>query len=246
MTSSAARHVAAVARREIRTATRNRGTLVLFVGLAAILLGLTWLGDGHESGFAPTVVDLLTPVELLVPVLAFAFGYRALLGDRESGELETIRTYPIASGGYVFGVWYGTLYSMIGTVIGTTIVFVLARRYGRPYVERFVAPEWIDKFDVSAGRSGKLFFFGFFLVPGLPDDVVCFVAGLTKISLPTLFVIATVGRFPSILLFNLAGAQVADDQLAEAAALLGAIVVISVVVLYYLDRILAYMRRRAA
>jgi uncharacterized membrane protein YdjX (TVP38/TMEM64 family) len=148
--------------------------------------------------------------------------------------------------GYVFGVWYGTLYSMIGTVIGTTIVFVLARRYGRPYVERFVAPEWIDKFDVSAGRSGKLFFFGFFLVPGLPDDVVCFVAGLTKISLPTLFVIATVGRFPSILLFNLAGAQVADDQLAEAAALLGAIVVISVVVLYYLDRILAYMRRRAA
>jgi len=144
--------------------------------------------------------------------------------------------------GYVFGVWYGTLYSMIGTIIGTTIVFVLARRYGRPYVERFVTPEWIDKFDVRADRNGKLFFFGFFLVPGLPDDVVCFVAGLTKISLPTLFVIATVGRFPSVLLFNLAGAQVANDQLARAGVVLGAMVVISVVAIYYLDRILAFAR----
>ncbi|MCU4718912.1 TVP38/TMEM64 family protein [Halapricum hydrolyticum] len=148
--------------------------------------------------------------------------------------------------GYVFGVWYGTLYSMIGTLIGTTFVFVIARRYGRPYVERFVAPEWIDRFDTNSADRGAPLIFGFFLIPGLPDDVICFVAGITKISMPYLVVLAAVGRFPSILLFNLAGSQVADDRIISAVTLLVALLVVSTVALYYRDTLIAVLRRERA
>ena len=100
-------HVTAIARREVKTVTRNRGTLVLFVGFSLLLLGFTWAGGGHASGYVPTVVDLLTPVELLVPVLAFAIGYRVFVSDRERGELAVHATLPPSRSSIVLGTFLG-------------------------------------------------------------------------------------------------------------------------------------------
>jgi ABC-2 type transport system permease protein len=101
------RHVVAVARRELKTTTRTGGTVVLFGGLAAILLGFTWIGEGHAAGFAPTVVDLLTPVELLVPLIAYAIGYRVFVADRKRGELPIHSTLPVSRGSVVLGTFIG-------------------------------------------------------------------------------------------------------------------------------------------
>ena len=49
--------------------------------------------------------------------------------------------------------------------------------------------------------------FAVFVVPGLPDDVVCFVAGLTDLPLWQLVVIAAVGRLPTVFLMALVGAN---------------------------------------
>ena len=40
------------------------------------------------------------------------------------------------AGGYIFGVYLGILYSMIGLIIGSFIVFYLARKFGRTFVEK--------------------------------------------------------------------------------------------------------------
>lgn len=114
-------YVADVAEREFRTVLRT--PLLLAVGLGYVLLvgGIGWLGG--TGAYLALVLDLLTPVELLVPVLSFAVGYRALLGDRESGELETIRTYPITGHWYVVGVYLGRAVVVLGLVL---LSFVLA------------------------------------------------------------------------------------------------------------------------
>ncbi|MEF8785447.1 MAG: ABC transporter permease subunit [Haloarculaceae archaeon] len=109
------RYVLDVAQREFLTVLRTPMLLLLGAGYILLVAGIAWLGA--TGAYLALVLDLLTPVEVLVPVLAFAFGYRALLGDRESGELETIRTYPIASSGYVFGVYVGRAVAVLAVVL---------------------------------------------------------------------------------------------------------------------------------
>ena len=109
------RYVLDVAQREFLTVLRTPMLLLLSAGYVLLLGGIAYLGA--SGAYLALVLDLLTPVEVLVPVLAFALGYRALLGDRESGELETIRTYPVRSGGYVLGVYLGRSVVVLGVVL---------------------------------------------------------------------------------------------------------------------------------
>jgi len=146
--------------------------------------------------------------------------------------------------GYVFGAVYGTLYSMLGTLLGTALAVTVARRFGRPYAERFVAAESLARFDEAVDDNGYLAVFVTYLLPGLPDDVICFAAGLTAIPVSHLIVLAVVGRFPSVLALNLAGAQVADQRLAAAGTLIAVLVVASAVVLSRRERLLTYFERR--
>jgi ABC-2 type transport system permease protein len=109
------RYVLDVAQREFVTVLRTPMLLLLGGGFVLLMAGISWLGA--TGAYLALVLDLLTPAEVLVPVLAFAFGYRALLGDRESGELETIRTYPIDSGGYVAGGYVGRAVVVLAVVL---------------------------------------------------------------------------------------------------------------------------------
>lgn len=114
--------------------------------------------------------------------------------------------------GTMFGPWLGTLYSMIGAMLGSFTVFVLARKLGRPFVERFVKPKTLKKMDYLAEKAGVLVFFAIFLLPVLPDDVVCYIAGLSKIPIRTLMLISLVGRLPGYLVAAFVGAGLAESN----------------------------------
>lgn len=115
--------------------------------------------------------------------------------------------------GYLFGAFWGSVYSLLGIAIGSTLAFWLSRRFGRPFVERVVDEDALARFDTIAARAGLPGLFVVFLVPGLPDDVVCFVGGLTDIDLHRLVVVAVVGRAPAFVLVNVSGAGFAAGNL---------------------------------
>jgi uncharacterized membrane protein YdjX (TVP38/TMEM64 family) len=100
--------------------------------------------------------------------------------------------------GYLYGPWLGTLYSMAGLLLGTILAMGLARRYGRPLVERFVDEETLQRWDRLAARQGPWFFFLIYLIPSLPDDLICFVIGLSQIKLPMMVTLAMIGRLPGV------------------------------------------------
>ncbi len=108
--------------------------------------------------------------------------------------------------GYLFGPWIGTIYSMVGIVLSSALVMWLSRRFGRPLVERFVDPQTLDKLDRVTEQRGEMVIFLIFLVPFLPDDALCFLAGLTNIPLPKLVLLAAVGRLPGVFVANWVGA----------------------------------------
>lgn len=93
--------------RELLTVFRSRVYAGLVVVVAFISFGMVFAGGGSQIGYVPTAIDLLTPMELLVPAVAVALGYRTITEDAESGELEVLGTYPVSPWAYVVGVYIG-------------------------------------------------------------------------------------------------------------------------------------------
>jgi uncharacterized membrane protein YdjX (TVP38/TMEM64 family) len=141
-------------------------------------------------------------------------------------------------GGYLFGSLRGVVYSMVGVVLGSSIVFVLSQRFGRPYVERVITPAELSRWDTFFQRGGLVGLFGLFLLPTFPDDLLCFVAGLSRIRLRTFLALVVVGRTPSFLLVAYAGTRIADGALLQATVLLAGLGLGSAAVYAFRHRLL--------
>ncbi|WP_241430793.1 TVP38/TMEM64 family protein [Haloferax elongans] len=146
--------------------------------------------------------------------------------------------------GYIFGGYWGTLYSIIGITLGSFVAFVIARRVGRTYVERVVDPGIVERFDSMIDERGVVAVFILFLIPGLPDDAICFIAGLSLIRIRTLVVLAFVGRLPAFLIVNVAGGELAESRIESMVGLLVLLVALSVLGYRYQEWILSLGRSR--
>lgn len=107
--------------REVRTVARTHTFLALTAALIAVVLAISAIGSA-AAGYVPTVVDLLTPLELLVPIVAVAFGYRAIVADERRGELDVLATYPVADRELVLGVYLGRAVGLLVAVAASLTV----------------------------------------------------------------------------------------------------------------------------
>ncbi|QDX41047.1 TVP38/TMEM64 family protein [Salarchaeum sp. JOR-1] len=145
--------------------------------------------------------------------------------------------------GYLFGPVWGTAYSVLGASIGSYAAFWLSRTYGRPYAERVVAEDAFAWFETVTDDNGLLALFLVFLIPGLPDDVVCFVAGLTDLDLTEMTVVAALGRLPGFFLAALAGSNAAAGDYASAVVIATALGLVGLVCWVYRERVRAALSR---
>jgi uncharacterized membrane protein YdjX (TVP38/TMEM64 family) len=139
--------------------------------------------------------------------------------------------------GYLFGSFWGTVYSLTGVLIGSAIAFSLSKRFGRSFVESVLHEDVVARFDGFVETVGVPGLFAFVVVPGLPDDAICFLSGLTKWSLPTFIGVIAVGRLPAYVLAVYAGGEIANGRFLSAIALLALIVVASAVGYYKQDAV---------
>ncbi|MFB6160526.1 MAG: ABC transporter permease [Haloferacaceae archaeon] len=110
-----------VAAREARSVVRTWSVLALAGVVFASVAGTVVAGSG-AGGFVPLALDLLFAVEVLVPLFAFAAGYRTILDDRTSGELDAVRTYPVTRVQYVLGAYLGRALFVVAVLFGTLVV----------------------------------------------------------------------------------------------------------------------------
>ncbi|MEE6210302.1 TVP38/TMEM64 family protein [Salarchaeum sp. III] len=145
--------------------------------------------------------------------------------------------------GYLFGPLWGTAYSVLGASIGSYAAFWLSRRYGRPYVERVVTADAFEWFEAVTDDNGLLALFLIFLIPGLPDDVLCFVAGLTDLDLKKMTVAAALGRIPGFFLAALAGSNAAAGDYTTAIVIAAVLGLAGLVCWVYRERVRAFLTR---
>lgn len=147
-------------------------------------------------------------------------------------------------GGYVYGKVFGFVLSTIGLTLGSWIAFEIAHVLGRPFVERLVRREMLAKFDFVTTHTGTMVCFLLFLLPGFPKDYLCYLLGLSRMSLNTFVVVSTIGRMPGTYMLTVQGASLRNQEYVT--AVLFAVVSAAVLLAAYLyrDPLFRWLKRR--
>ncbi|WP_461214355.1 TVP38/TMEM64 family protein [Lacticaseibacillus sp. GG6-2] len=94
-----------------------------------------------------------------------------------------------AAGVVLFGPWAGFAYNYVGIGIGSLINFWLARHYGQTFIYHVVSKHVCNKYLAYTKNQRRFdwFFTIAIIAPVAPDDVLCLIAGLTKMSFKKFF-----------------------------------------------------------
>jgi uncharacterized membrane protein YdjX (TVP38/TMEM64 family) len=120
------------------------------------------------------------------------------------------------AGGYLYGTVPGTVYSLAGIMAGSVIVFYLTRLLGYPVLKALVPQKSMQKFEFLINDpKGEVGMFVLFAIPGIPKDVLTYIAGMTPVRALRFFVLATMARFPGVLLSSFIGAHFEKKEYTE-------------------------------
>lgn len=129
-------------------------------------------------------------------------------------QLISIIIAPIPSnvstvaGAMIFGMWKSFIITMIAIISGSIIVFLLARKFGKAFTERFVNPKISEKYEkIINSSTGELMITLMLLFPFFPDDIINFLVGLSGISFKRYFIILILTRPWEILIASALGSS---------------------------------------
>jgi len=192
--------------------------LIHFVLLAVFIIIISYL----SFKYVPAITHLASKPEDFKSFL-LSFGSKSILVfiliqvvqvviAAIPGELIQV------AGGYIYGSWMGTIYSLLGISLGSIIAFLIARILGYPILKNFIPSSQIDRFAFFInGSQGELATFMLFLIPGIPKDILTYLAGFTPMKPFNFIIIAIMARFPGILISSYIGANIGDRHLTKVA-----------------------------
>ena len=145
---------------------------------------------GKAGIFGPLIFIFIQAIQVVIPILP--------------GFITCI------AGAVVFGPLEGFIYSYTGMCLGSMMAFYISRKYGTAFVKKLVKPQTYDKYILWLEKGKKfdiLFLLAIFL-PAAPDDVLCFIAGLTRMTWKKFTIIILLGKPFVIALYSLTTAGV--------------------------------------
>ena len=135
-----------------------------------------------------------------------------------------------------FGGVAAFLYTLLAGAIGASICFLIARRWGRPVLERFLPDKVIGEIDRIGDQLGLRVLFVLRLFPIFGVDIVSYGAGLTRMRFPVYLAVSVVATTPALALVSLVGEGVREDRTLAAAALAGLAVFLIAPLAYFVVR----------
>ena len=101
---------------------------------------------------------------------------------------------------YMFGILPGFLLSIVGAVIGTAVSFYLSKILGRDMINILFDKDKVDDYHrkLNSGRGLSLVML-IYLIPGVPKDLVSYVAGISDMKFRPFILVSTVARSPGMI-----------------------------------------------
>lgn len=219
---------------------KSKGRVALYIVLIALFLGaMAYL----TIIFGPRLTELARDPGSLSNKLE-SYGWKGVLLFIGIQILQVLvaaipgEVIQIA-GGYIYGTWFGTLYSITGILIGSVIVFFIARLLGYPLVKMLVSPEHLKKFNfmINDDKSEAAMFL-LFLIPGIPKDILTYIAGITPVKPLRFFIIITIARLPALIASSVIGSSTEKGNYVMVIILSAAALVLFLAGLLLKDRII--------
>jgi len=129
------------------------------------------------------------------PLAFFALQFLQVIFSPIPGSVTTL------VGGVLFGFFYGFLLSFTAVFLGSIGAFLLGKKFGRPLVERIAGKEVVEKYMDTVSSRQRILLILMFVFPFFPDDILCLIAGLSALNLPSFTLIVILTR-PWGLLFS--------------------------------------------
>ena len=132
------------------------------------------------------------------------------------------------AGGYAFGAIEGTILFIIGATIGSIIVFMVVRKFGQKVVELYFQEHEIKRLKfLENDEKRDLLFMVLFVIPGTPKDLLCYVAGLTKMKFGMFLIICSIGRLPAVVGSAISGSALSGEKFVTAIVALAVTIILS-------------------
>lgn len=129
-------------------------------------------------------------------------------------------TVPGASA--VFGPTAAAAIAFLGTLLGIATMFFSARYGGRKFISKLIKEAQLKKYQQYVSKNETLIMFILFIIPILPDEIICIGAGIGHVSPKKFLLIASVSKLitATVLAYSL--------QLAERFSITGSQLMIGV------------------
>jgi len=114
-------------------------------------------------------------------------------------------------GGWLFGFWEGLALSILGLTLGSGLAMWLGRWGRRWLLTKLLPSHVLLRFEHLLESGGLFSFFMVFLLPALPDDAICLIAGMTRLNLWALLGVCVLGRLPGMAVLTWVGSSFATE-----------------------------------
>lgn len=88
----------------------------------------------------------------------------------------------IMGGSTILGPLKGAIIGFFGTILGIIVMFFIAKFARRSIINKIVDDKKLDKFNRYIQKNETLIILMLFILPILPDEVICIGAGLAKMN----------------------------------------------------------------
>jgi uncharacterized membrane protein YdjX (TVP38/TMEM64 family) len=145
---------------------------------------------------------------------------------------------------YLYGFWQGYLISIIGAIIGTVVTYNIAKFLGKDALHILFGEKRVNEY-MRKLNSGKAYIIILliYLIPGIPKDLMCYVAGLSEIKIRPFIIISTIGRTPGIMGSLLMGSMLENENYLGLAIMVLIAIIISYVFYKNRKRLINYIDR---
>ena len=152
------------------------------------------------------------------------------------------------SGAQVWHPLTATVIASIGVLIGSLINYLLGKFFGKRVIDWIAGKNTADRYLSFLGRRGKTLFVLMQILPFFPDDVLCLLAGFTRMSFPFFLSVMVLVRPAIIAVYCfLGGGEIIPFSgwgIPVWAAIVTVCALLALLSLRYQDRFEAYLKRR--
>ncbi len=188
--------------------------------------------------FTPLSIAQFTPAKIREFILGFGvFAPFIFMGIYAARAVVLVLPVGVMSlaGGLAFGKWIGTVYILIGATTGSCLSFLIARYFGRSFIESF---QWLHKgrikrFDEKTAEHGFKAILFMRLVPLFQYDAVNFGAGLSKMKFRDFALGSFIGMIPGGFINAYLGSSIEHVRSVTFIGALGAFVALMFIPLIY-------------